>query len=292
MVQTGIRTVPDAGDPQRLLQPGALAEILDAAAASAGDAEPRDVLLVHVSDGRLYEQAHLPGARLVEPAELVSGQPPAVGRLPDRDRLEALFSRLGYQPDQHVVAYDDEGGGWAGRFIWTLDIIGHRRWSYLDGGIHAWHGAGLPLQSGAPPSVTPRPVKLELDRSPIAELEDVLAAMNDPEQLIWDVRSEAEFIGARSGSRRAGHIPGAVNLDWLALKDPTRQQRLVADLEELLQRHGIDGHRRIITHCQTHHRSGLSYLVGRLLGFSGIRAYHGSWAEWGNRDDTPVTSDP
>ena len=282
--------MPDTRDPQRLLEPAALAQILNADPAAAPDPTAEGLLLVHVGDARLYEQAHLPGALLVEPAELVSGAPPGVGRLPDRHRLEALFSRLGYHPDLHLVVYDDEGGGWAGRFIWTLDIIGHHRWSYLNGGIHAWHGAGLPLEAGAPPAVAPRPVNLELDRSPIAELEDVLAAVDDPEQLIWDVRSAEEFAGMRSGSRRAGHVPGAVNLDWMALKDPTRQLRLVDDLEGLLRRHGIDGRRRIITHCQTHHRSGLSYLVGRLLGFPDIRAYHGSWAEWGNRDDTPVTT--
>lgn len=275
--------VPD--NLAKLLEPETLAERLGNAPGTDDD-----LLLIHVTEPALYAQAHLPGALLVEPAELVSGTPPGVGRLPDRQRLEALFSRLGYAPDRHLVVYDDEGGGWAGRFIWTLDVIGHDRWSYLNGGTPAWHGAGLPLDTGAPPRVEARSVSLTLDLSPVAEVEDVLAAMNDPQQLIWDVRSAAEYAGERSGSRRAGHIPGAVNLDWMALKDPHRQLRLVENLRALLEDHGIDGSRRIITHCQTHHRSGLSYLVGRLLSYPHIRAYHGSWAEWGNRDDTPVTT--
>ena len=251
-----------------------------------------ELLLIHVADPAAYEQAHLPGALLVTPADLVAGIPPAVGRLPDQTRLESLFSAIGYQPEHHMVVYDDEGGGWAGRFIWTLDIIGHSNWSYLNGGIHAWHAAGLPLVSGNADSVAQEPVVLQLDLSPVAEIDDVLQSIDDPDQLIWDVRSTEEFLGMRSGSRRAGHIPGAVNLDWMALKDPARHLRLVEDLQGLLADHGIDGGKAVITHCQTHHRSGLSYLVGRLLGFQRIRAYHGSWAEWGNREDTPVASGP
>ncbi|MEQ8858808.1 MAG: sulfurtransferase [Pseudomonadales bacterium] len=254
-----------------------------------GDPSRPGTRLVHVAEAAAYRQAHLPGAVLVEPRQLVIGTPPAPGRLPDRERLDALFGALGLHDDLHLVVYDDEGGGWAGRLIWTLDVIGHRRWSYLDGGLHAWHAAGLPLESGAGVAPEATRVRVQIDRGPIAEVDDVLAATADRHQLIWDVRSAEEYRGERSGSRRAGHVPGAVNLDWLLLMDPNRALRLVADLESLLAEHGISADKRVITHCQSHHRSGLSYLVGRLLGFD-IRAFHGSWAEWGNRDDLPVVT--
>jgi len=264
-------------EPGRLLEPEAL-----------GPMPRADLLLVHVASNAAYQTAHIPGALLVEPGELVAGTPPAPGRLPDRARLEALFSRLGYRPHMTVVAYDDEGGGWAGRLIWTLDVIGHSRWAYLNGGIHAWHAAGLPLASGMEPAPAPTRVDLQIGQGPIAEIPDVLAAIGDAGSVIWDARSEAEYQGLRSGSRRAGHIPGAVNIDWVALMDPARQLRLIDTLPELLEAHGINAEKQVITHCQTHHRSGLTYLAARLLGFPKVRAYHGSWGEWGNRDDTPV----
>jgi thiosulfate/3-mercaptopyruvate sulfurtransferase len=130
-----------------------------------------------------------------------------------------------------------------------------------------------------------------IDTSPIAEIEDVLQALDDPVQVIWDVRSLAEYQGQRQAAKHVGHIPGAVHLDWMALKNPDDDLRLVADLAHLLAAHGLTSDKAIITHCQTHHRSGLSYLAARLLGYTNIRAYHGSWSEWGNRDDLPITTE-
>ena len=257
-------------------------------AAELGDER---LLLVQVTSAQVYEQARIPGAVLVLPAELVCGVKPATGRLPEIDQLHALFSRIGYRPEQNIVVYDDEGGGWAGRFGWTLDVIGHRHWRYLNGGLHAWANAGLALQSGPASAPESCDVSLSISQQPIAEIPDVLATIDNPDQAVWDVRSTEEFVGQRQVSARVGHVPGAINLDWELLKDPVRHTRLRSDLEAVLADLGLADKELIITHCQTHHRSGLSYLVGRLLGWN-IKAYHGSWSEWGNRDDTPVDVGP
>lgn len=251
----------------------------------------RDLLVVHVASAPSYAAGHVPGAVLVTPAELVAGKPPAPGDLPDRDRLTALFTRLGYAPDLEIVAYDDEGGGWAGRFLWTLDVIGHDRWAYLDGGIHAWAADGAPIETAERSRAT-RVAHIPVDDRPTARADEILRRLDDPTLLVWDCRSAEEYRGRKSGSARAGHIPGAVHLDWLDLMDPARALRLRTDLDTLLAARGIDRERDVVTHCQTHHRSGLSYLVGRLLDFPRIRAYPGSWSEWGNRTDTPVASGP
>lgn len=247
------------------------------------------MLIVQVTSRPVYDAAHLPGAVNVEPAELIAGVPPATGRLPDLERLTRLFRRIGYTHGREVVTLDDEGGGWAGRFAWTLDVIGNKNWRYLDGGLHAWAGAGLPLVREST-AVDPTNVDIVIDRAPIAEAEDIIEALDDPEFLVWDCRSAEEFAGRRAAAARAGHIPGAVNLDWLELMDRRRHMRLVANPAALLAAHGIDARRDIVTHCQTHHRSGLTYMAARLLGFPRIRAYHGSWSEWGNRTDTPIES--
>lgn len=69
--------------------------------------------------------------------------------------------------------------------------------------------------------------------------------------------------------------------------DPNNALRIRTDAREYLARKGLTADKRIITHCQSHHRSGFTYLVGKAVGLN-IRGYHGSWAEWGNHPTTPV----
>ena len=263
-----------------LLEPQKLAPFIEKMTGQA------DILLVDLCRDEVYEQYHIPGAVHVSPAELVSGERPAVGKLPDLKRLEALFSRIGYDPEQTIVAYDDEGGGWAGRFIWTLDVIGHKHSSYLNGGLHAWAAAELPMTQETP-NTTAREVSLTINRAVIAEKEEVLASLDDPGVLIWDARSAEEYAGTKVVAARGGHIPGAINLDWLDLMDRHNHLQLHQDLPGILGAKGLADATTLITHCQTHHRSGLTYLVGKLLDLN-IKAYHGSWSEWGNDPNTPI----
>src|SRR5262245_7293032 len=93
--------------------------LIEPIARSRQPADPR-LLVVCVTSAESYATGHVPGAVLVTPAELVSGIAPATGTLPSQARLTTLFDRIGYGADLDIVAYDDEGGGWAGRFLWTL----------------------------------------------------------------------------------------------------------------------------------------------------------------------------
>jgi thiosulfate/3-mercaptopyruvate sulfurtransferase len=267
-------------------QPQAMLPLIISPETFSPHLDDSDLLIIDICREENYLAGHIPGAIHVAPANLVAGVKPATGKLPGIEHLNALFSAIGYSPDKHIVVYDDEGGGWAGRFVWTLDVIGHAKTTYLNGGLPAWIAAGLPLTTQQP-SIAATHTNLQVDARYIAEKEDVLASIGDPETLIWDTRSAEEYAGTRVFAARGGHVPGAVNLDWLDTMDSQNSLKFIPNLQELLDSRGLVRGKNIITHCQTHHRSGLTYLIGKMLGYP-IRAYHGSWSEWGNEPDMPI----
>lgn len=247
-----------------------------------------DVLIIDLCSEAAYHQGHIPGAVHVNTTELISGNKPAPGLLPPVEKLSALFSRLGLTPETHVVCYDDEGGAWSGRFIWTLDVIGHKHYSYLNGGIRSWRAAGF-AEEKISRERRPATVPITLHPAVIATTEELLRELNsNPALLVWDARSAEEYRGEKVLSQRGGHIPGAIHGEWTSLLDTHDHLRIRKDARHYLQSLGITPDKHIVTHCQTHRRSGLTWLVMKILGYPHIRAYPGSWSEWGNRTDTPV----
>lgn len=265
-----------------LLEPAQLAEQLPLTG---------KVLIVEQASRDNYLQGHIPGSVWLDFKRLQLGIAPTPGALPSTEQLAQVFSELGLTPDTHVICSDDEGGGWAGRLIWVLDCIGHRNYSYLNGGLVAWRAEGLPQEGGEHlPTASDYRIKQIHDDCSLTK-EQILARLGNTDFAIWDARSAAEYRGDKVVSARGGHIPGAVNYEWTLGMDKERGLRIqnLDAFRALLSDMGIDASKEIATHCQTHHRSGFTYLVGKILGLN-IKGYAGSWSEWGNDPATPVTT--
>lgn len=246
-----------------------------------------DVLIVDLSPP--YHQSHIPNSVHLDYARLINPQPPITGLLPEPAQLSALFSSLGLCPDTHVIAYDDEGGGKACRLLWTLDVVGHDRYSLLNGGLNAWLNEHHPTTEQRR-TVTPSSYTAHINDAAIADKSYILAHLHRPATVIVDCRRPSEYAGHDVLARRGGRIPGAVNIEWIRAIDQQRNLRLKSpdELRAIYAAAGVTPDKEIITYCQSHRRSAFSYFVLKSLGYDRVRGYPGSWSEWGNEPDTPV----
>lgn len=251
------------------------------------------LILVDVAKAERFEQAHLPNAQLVQISETQRGAP-IPGLIPSDDSLNRVLQAIGYREDAQLVIYDDEGGGWAGRLIWILDELGITNYSYLDGGLPAWQAKGYATESGGFSATANSDFQAKTASGQFSvQLSELLEQAGGESICVWDARSYPEHTGEKAFSARGGRIPGACHYEWTDAmnKDAALVLKPLETLKRELADKGIDGTKPIVTHCQTHHRSGLTYLIGKLLGYP-IKAYPGSWSEWGNQADTPVETGP
>jgi len=251
------------------------------------------LLVVDLSKAATYAQLHIPGAMHMEYSILNSGTQPAPGLLPPEERLAQIAGLLKLDKMSRIVAYDDEGSGRAARLAWTLHYLGYESVQVLNGGLHAWNNEGHPVDNQPVlPDITATLPLAARNPSVLADDTYILEHLDDESVALLDARTPEEYAGTKVRAARGGHIPGAVNLNWLDTMDKNRNLRFKSPdiLNDALRTLGIRIEQEVITYCQSHHRSAHAWLMLKSLGFPQVRGYAGSWSEWGNHPDTPVTT--
>lgn len=245
-----------------------------------GDAGVR---IVDARPPERYAAGHVPGAVSLPVGEITRTAGGVPGMLAPVEEVARALGERGVTRKARVVVYDDVGGVEAARLFWALEYLGHGRVSVLQGGFRLWVRDGRPI---ARDTAEPAPAHYEAtpDAGRLADAARVKAALGDPGVVLLDARSPEEFEGKVAGKDvpRAGHIPGAVNVDWtrhLGPSDPPRVKE-AADLAGIYRRAGVTADKAVIAYCRTGVRAAHTYFVLRLLGYPRVRVYDGSFIEW------------
>lgn len=251
-----------------------------------------ELIIVDVGTDEQYGQGHVPGAVHLDYGKLRAQDSTTPGVLPSVEQLQSAYDEIGLSGKSHIIAYDHENNAKACRLLWTLEACSQFHHSLLNGGITAWSCDGYALETERN-TRTAGDFRIKTNPSVVATRDDVLHALDDPSVQILDSRSRDEYMGRKSASKRKGHIPGAIHLDWLDTidKDNSRRLRTPEQLDQLLDERGVRRDREIIVHCQTHQRSSHSFVMLRSMGFERVRGYGGSWSEWGNDLTLPIVTE-
>lgn len=231
-----------------------------------------------------FDRGHLPGAVQIDWPDLqvTDTADPAIEKW--RGEVEQKLGARGIAPDNSVVIYDG-GTLYAARPWWILDQLGHREKRVLNGGLPAWALAGKPIVQ-EPTSVVPTTYRGQPDASKLATLTEVRASLNRPDVVLVDARTSDEFA--------AGHIPGAVNVNFPENARPTDPKfwKAATELEDLYRPKGITPDKLIIPYCSTGVRSAVTFFTLKLLGYPNVKLYTGSWDEWQSHPELPRATGP
>jgi thiosulfate/3-mercaptopyruvate sulfurtransferase len=245
-----------------------------------------NLVLIDMSDGTQYQRFHIPGAIHLPYQALNQTTKKRVSISVGSDTIIRFLGLLGIKRNSHVVIYDDMGGLNASRLFWELQRLKHEKVSLLNGGLVKWILDGHKV-TNIP--VEPKPVKYIVsakpDNSVLATLEDI-----NGKATILDVRSQEEYNG-HPRQKRSGHIPGAYWWSWDSSVDFSNafQHKPVDKLVSSLKQLGVTSKKQpLIVYCRSGHRASQSYFTLRNLGFTNVKLYDASMAEY-QQSNKPLT---
>jgi thiosulfate/3-mercaptopyruvate sulfurtransferase len=196
------------------------------------------------------------------------------------------LSNIGIRRGSEIIFYDNVSGISAARGVWLLLYFSHKMVKMLDGGFEGWKGAGLPIEFKSNPLIHSK-FKGKIDKNIISTAEEVKKSLKNKKTVILDARTEDEFKGLDVRGVRRGHIPSAVNIDWqnnignTIFKSKQKLSKIYSKIPK---------NSKIITYCQGGYRAANTFVVLQSLGYENVKMYLGSWGEWGNRIDLPVSN--
>lgn len=211
-----------------------------------------DDLNVVIVDGDVeagYLRGHIPGAVMVPDNY---EKDPDTGRVHilAPDKFAAMCRNLGIGDDTLVIAYDNNQSLYAARLWWALNYYGHSNVKVLDGGWRAWVAEGRPVSFDRAAPQTGATFTPSADESIMVKVDELKEACSLADAVIWDVRSDGEYSGANDrGNRRAGHVPGAVHLEWFnVMERDSHKFKPAAEIRQMLNEHGITADKAVFAY--------------------------------------------
>lgn len=245
---------------------------------------------------QLYTGGHIQGAAFFDINAFADSAKPKDHAFPTAAIFAEKAGALGIGNDDHVVAYDRQGGTAAAARVWFMfRAFGHTNVSILDGGQEKWKAEKRPLSTDVP-QWTPRTFTAIAPGARVRDKHEMLANTADLAFQVLDARSKGRFEATEPEPRpglRGGHIPGSRNLPAGSMLDPaTKTWKSPTALKEAFAGAGIDLGRPLATTCGSGVTACALALGAYLAGKTDMAIYDGSWLEWGADKDLPLATGP
>jgi thiosulfate/3-mercaptopyruvate sulfurtransferase len=250
------------------------------------------LVLLHIGAKEEYDAGHIPGASFISLQDISAPDEKESDlslQLPAPDKLKTVLEKYGISNDSRIILYF--GKDWVSpttRVYFTLDVFGlGDNTSILDGGMPAWTAAGKTLTKEAPAKKAGS-LKLTANYGLVAKADWLKSNLKTGDVKIIDSRTANFYDGSSAGGMpRAGHIPGAKNVPFNTLSDPSNKFKDEAALRKIFTDAGVKPTDTVVTYCHIGQQGTADYFAAKSLGFK-VMLYDGSFEEWSGLSDLPV----
>ena len=247
------------------------------------------------SEREAWEAEHIPGAFYLHMVDDLSAPKGTVPYgLPEAEAVACLLSSFGVTADATIVLYGNGGQSVVHRVWWVLTASSVSDVRVLDGGWQRWRAEGRPVESGVP-NLPPATAKYPCRPRPelVVERDDVADSLHYPDTCLIHSLSAEQFAGTGGQVyRRAGRIPGSINIPASSLLDPeTACFRPIDELRAAFAAAGVDRAETTIPYCGGGIAATTVFLGLRIAGYENVRLYDGSLLDWTADPNAPMVID-
>ena len=250
-----------------------------------------NLVLLFVGQKPDYDKSHILGSLFLAYSDIQAAgdQKSLTLELPPMSQLADVFEKLGVSNNSHIVLYTAKGiSAPETRVFLTLDTMGlGARASILNGGFSSWESEGR-VGTTDVRKVTPGKLQLCQRNDTIVDAAYVRTNLHHAGVTIVDARDLQFYTGATiPPGKRAGHIPGAVNLTFSTLIDGEGKLNPAEKLRQQFTAAGYHPGDQVVSYCHIGQQATMVYFAARYLGLD-ARLYDGSWEDWSAHTDWPA----
>lgn len=212
--------------------------------------------------------------------------------LPDPKDFQENARKLGINANSKIVIYDELGIYSSARVWWMFRIMGHTQVAILDGGMPAWLEANLPTEEKSDTKdVVYGNFESNFDKNMVVDQQTVLDALDQKEYVVLDARSNGRFYGTAPEPRadlKSGHMPNAKSLPYFRLLQDGKTMKPIEELKTIFDEFDLEN-KQLIFSCGSGITACILLLAAYHIGLKNLAVYDGSWTEWGQSNDLPIT---
>ncbi|RLD32859.1 MAG: hypothetical protein DRI83_10230 [Bacteroidetes bacterium] len=237
----------------------------------------KTMVVIDANTADNYAKSHVIGAVNVPHKELYT-EDKIEGLIQSPQNLAAYFGKKGISNTSNIVIYDDGSNKYSCRVYWVLDYLGAENLRILHKDMDKWKAARVPLTRNKT-AAKAATFTANVNSAIIATAADVLGCSANC--VLVDSRHFSEYDGTSEKPVSAGHIKGAINVEYKEFLDDKGAFKSADELKAVAEKHGLTSGKTIILYCQTSVRATPSFVaLKEILGYPNVKVYDGAYNEW------------